>query len=57
MPKADLEKVRAKGAIVLDWNAPRAARSLVGEDEAMVRMVTSFATTQDDVDRFIDLLH
>lgn len=57
MPNGDLKKVREKGAIVMDWNPPRAARAMVGADETMVRMVTSFATSEDDVDRFIDLIH
>jgi len=54
--KARIEMLREKGAVIMDWNPPRSARSLLGAEETMVRMVTSFATTKDDVDRFIDLL-
>ncbi|MGN6550573.1 MAG: threonine aldolase family protein [Pararhizobium sp.] len=57
MKKADVDRVRAKGGVVLDWNPPRAVRKTIAPDETMVRMVTSFATTEDDVDRFLDLLH
>lgn len=56
MARSKADGLREKGAVILDWNPPRAARSLVGPDETMVRMVTSFATTKEDVDRFIDLL-
>lgn len=57
LKKDDVERVRAKGGVVLDWNPPRAVRKSIAPDETMVRMVTSFATTEDDVDRFLDLLH
>ena len=49
-------ELRRKGAVMLDWNPPRAVRKLVGPDEVMVRMVTSFATTPEDVERFVELL-
>ena len=56
LSRAGVAELRRKGAVVLDWNPPRATRNMVGPDEVMVRMVTSFATTQEDVERFVELL-
>ncbi|HET7412750.1 MAG TPA: low specificity L-threonine aldolase, partial [Pararhizobium sp.] len=56
LKKQAVEALRAKGAVILDWNPPRAVRKEIAPDETMVRMVTSFATNEDDVDRFVDLL-
>lgn len=56
MGKRKAAELREKGAVILDWNPPRAVRGSIGEDETMVRMVTSFATTEEDVQRFVDLL-
>ena len=53
--KEDAEAARGKGAIFYDWNAPRSVSGTIGEDETLVRLVTSFATGEDDVDRFIEL--
>ncbi|MBU2484122.1 MAG: low specificity L-threonine aldolase, partial [Alphaproteobacteria bacterium] len=54
--KALAKELAAKGAMFYEWSAPRSAAHLVGPDETMLRLVTSFATTQDHVDRFIDLV-
>ncbi len=48
--------LRAQGAMFYDWNLPRSKRGLLGENETLARLVTSYATTDADVDRFIDLL-
>ena len=42
-----------KGAAFYDWPAPAAVKSGMAPDETMVRLVTSFATTPDDVDSFL----
>ena len=49
MPKATAARLRAAGAVFHTW------QTLPDGDE-MVRFVTSFATTPDEVDRFLALL-
>ncbi|KGF69568.1 threonine aldolase [Hoeflea sp. BAL378] len=56
VPKDLASDMAAKGAMFYEWSPPRSARHLVGEGETMLRLVTSFATTEDQVDRFVDLL-
>ena len=56
LKKDRAKALRDKGAVMLDWNPPRAVRRTIAADETMVRLVTSFATTEDDVDRFVELL-
>lgn len=58
---AIIEKTRAaalreKGALFHDWPMPRAYGNQLGSGETLIRLVTSFATSADDVDRFIDLI-
>lgn len=50
------EKLTAKGAMFYEWTPPRAHAGLLDDGETLLRLVTSFATTEDDVDRFIDNL-
>lgn len=56
LPLALAEALRAAGAMFHPWS-PRGlpAGETVGSGEALVRMVTSFATTADSVERFLDL--
>ncbi|WP_417408302.1 threonine aldolase family protein [Hoeflea sp.] len=54
--KALAKQLAAKGAMFYEWTPPRSASHLVGSDETMLRLVTSFATTQDNVDQFIDIV-
>jgi threonine aldolase len=54
--KALATELAAKGAMFYEWSPPRSAAHLVGPEETMLRLVTSFATTQNHVDRFIELL-
>ncbi|MDP2122335.1 MAG: low specificity L-threonine aldolase [Hoeflea sp.] len=56
VPKSLAKELSAKGALFYEWSPPRSAAHLVGADETMLRLVTSFATTQDQVDRFSELL-
>jgi Threonine aldolase len=56
MKKATAASLREKGAKFHDWNMPRARRGQLGADEVLVRLVTSFATTEEHVDRFVELL-
>jgi threonine aldolase len=56
LPKPLVKEMMAKGAMFYEWSAPRWAAHLVGPDESMIRLVTSFATTEDDVDQFVGFL-
>lgn len=47
-------RARDKGATFYDWLPPREMPHLLNESETLIRLVTSFATTADEVDRFID---
>ena len=49
---ADLRRSLADaGAVFHEWNTPHGFQ-VVGEGEVLCRFVTSFATTDDDIDRF-----
>ncbi|KJS14985.1 MAG: threonine aldolase [Hoeflea sp. BRH_c9] len=56
LSKSLSRELMAKGALFYEWTAPRAASHLVGADETMLRLVTSFATTEDQVDQFLECL-
>ncbi|WP_411033461.1 threonine aldolase family protein [Shinella sp. BYT-45] len=42
-----------KGAVFYDWPAGPGLRATMREDETLIRLVTSFATTEADVDTFL----
>lgn len=50
------DKAQTAGAVFYEWNVPASLAGQVGDDEALYRFVTSFATTADEIDRFGDLL-
>lgn len=50
------DQLKQKGAIFYSWNTPRSKQRLLGENEILLRLVTSFATEENQVDQFIDLL-
>lgn len=54
--KDTVEKLTAAGAVFYPWNPPSGFAGGIGPDETMCRLVTSFATTQDEVDRFGELI-
>ncbi|WP_099865448.1 threonine aldolase family protein [Pararhizobium haloflavum] len=54
--KSDADTAKAKGAVFYDWPAPRSLGGLIGEDEMLIRLVTSFATRPKDVDDFLGLV-
>lgn len=56
MKKSVSEKLKQQGAIFYDWNPPRSEMDRVQEDEIFARLVTSFATTEEEVDRFGELI-
>ncbi|TIM27083.1 MAG: low specificity L-threonine aldolase [Mesorhizobium sp.] len=56
MKKAKAERVHLAGAAFYDWHKPHDFDGYIGEDEALYRFVTSFATTAEEVDRFGELI-
>jgi threonine aldolase len=56
LDKAHADQLQEKGAVFYQWNPPRAKPNLLGRHEVLVRLVTSFATEADQVDRFVELL-
>ncbi len=56
LPKDRAEALRKDGAVFYPWHPPHGFAGSIGEDETMTRFVTSFATTQEEVDRFGELI-
>ncbi len=48
--------LREAGAVFYDWHAPTDGSATVNADETMVRFVTSFATTPDEIAAFSKVL-
>lgn len=48
--------LRQSGAFFHDWHPPRFYQGEVGEDEALCRFVTSFATSKEEIERFGNLI-
>jgi threonine aldolase len=46
----------AEGATFHDWHPPRFYSGTIGENEILCRFVTSFATSEEEVDRFSRLI-
>lgn len=53
LPLETMKAAHEKGAKFYDWLEPRHMTDPVGEGEMLIRLVTSFATTADDVDAFL----
>jgi threonine aldolase len=56
IPKAAAKTAGEKGAKFYDWLQPSNMQDTVSDDETLIRLVTSFATTADDVDAFLDAI-
>jgi threonine aldolase len=56
LDKAHADQLQEKGAVFYQWNPPRAKPGLLNQNEVLIRLVTSFATEADQVDRFLELL-
>jgi threonine aldolase len=56
MTKETADTLQAKGAIFHPWKPPRGFAGEVGQRETLCRFVTSFATNEEEVDRFGDLI-
>ena len=53
LSKAAATSAENKGAKFYGWPVPLNQPDLVGSDETLVRLVTSFATTEEDIDQFL----
>ncbi len=53
MPRATMEAAFAAGATFYDWPVPADRPDLAGPDEVLVRLVTSFATSGEQVDQLL----
>lgn len=51
------EDLQRKGAVFYPWALPAALEGQISDGESLYRFVTSFRTTEDEVDRFGDLIH
>ncbi len=56
MDKKTAAGLRAKGAAFFEWQPPLACPDLLAEHEDLYRLVTSFATSTEEVDAFAKLL-
>jgi threonine aldolase len=56
LPKAEFRRLQDAGVRFYDWPAPDGCDTGLGDDETIVRMVTSFATQQNDIDRLAEAL-
>ncbi|TCL69695.1 low specificity L-threonine aldolase [Rhizobium sp. BK251] len=56
IPKSAARNAVERGAKFYEWPVPPATPELVGPDETLIRLVTSFATSEADVDGFLDCL-
>ena len=54
LPKALEARLKAAGASYYPWDTDSLPRNaVVGDDRVLVRLVTSFATTDVEIDRFV----
>jgi threonine aldolase len=54
--RADAGRLRAAGADFHEWSPANGAAGELGEDETVVRLVTAFATSDEEVDAFLEAL-
>lgn len=50
--KSDVDRLKNAGVMFYDWNAPEGFDGSMAPDEGICRFVTSFATTEAEIDRF-----
>jgi threonine aldolase len=56
LPRAARERLRAAGAGFYDWPSRHFTGLTLAPDEGVVRLVTSFATQPEEIDRFLAVL-
>lgn len=54
--KETVERLTKAGAVFYPWSAPHGFADPIGSDETMCRLVTSFATTPEEVGHFGELI-
>jgi len=54
--KTTAARLREAGAVFYDWNPPHSSHDLIGENEMLARLVTSWSTEPEDVAKFVALL-
>ncbi len=57
MKRQTMERMFAAGAAFYDWRPPYGFTGSIDDDEVMCRLVTSFATTEKDVDALAALIN
>ena len=56
LPNEALKALREKGATFYDWHPGPDLKATMRDDETLIRLVASFATTPADVDGFLSAL-
>lgn len=56
LEKSSANRARENGAYFHPWQPPQGWNPLPKENETLIRLVTSFATTEDEVDQFIEVV-
>jgi hypothetical protein len=56
MPKTLYDALHAAGAKFFDWMPDGLGPHGIREDEILARFVLSFATPDDDIDNFVELI-
>lgn len=56
MPKTEFHRLQKEGVRLHEWLAPVGTPTEMSNDEVLVRLVTSYATEQEDVSRFAEIL-
>jgi threonine aldolase len=52
MDRQVMEALRAKGAVFYEWHVPASHSGGLAEGQVLCRFVTSFATSEEDIERF-----
>ncbi len=55
LKNAKLQALRDQGAVFYDWPATATIKDELAPDETMIRLVTSYATTDGEVDAFLSI--
>ncbi len=56
LPKESVANLQSNGAVFYEWKVPHSEADRIAGNETLIRLVTSFATTQEEISRFGDLI-
>ncbi|WP_137133592.1 low specificity L-threonine aldolase [Rhizobium sp. FKY42] len=56
IPRTTAQSAEHKGAKFYEWPTPKDLAETIHKDDTLIRLVTSFATTTEDVDHFLDVI-